>query len=168
MNKSLNGHTKDLWAHLHQNTISCCTSQVAMPIAIKHAAIILNPIHVKSHQDDTVAYKNSPWKAKLNFEVEKLAEAAHTCLTCNPGHPATCMLLPGHGAKAILDTTEFTHHLSMVIREASYQEEFKTYILAKTGWDTMVYNQVDWPDCHQARGQSPMTQNTTICRMEDI
>ena len=114
-----------------QNMI--CLPQAAMTIVAKYG-INLTTHHVKSHQEDEdVAYKNLPWEAKLNCDVDKLAGSVHSCMKCNRSPHTSYILPPSHGETLQLGETQITGHLPIAIREASYLEEFQTYIMTCTG-----------------------------------
>ena len=56
--------------------------QVAQGVMEKYK-ITVNPEHVKSHQDNTQAYKDLPWQAQLNCDCDQLAGSSRACKQCN-------------------------------------------------------------------------------------
>jgi hypothetical protein len=55
--------------------------QVAQGVMEK-CKITVSPEHVKSHQDNTQAYKDQPWQAQLNCEYDQLAGSPQACKQC--------------------------------------------------------------------------------------
>jgi hypothetical protein len=71
--------------------------QVAMCLVPKHN-IEIHPHHVKSHQDSDIAYNKSLCEAKLNCDVDALANQARTCLHCHNLCTTKYAPPPGHRA----------------------------------------------------------------------
>ena len=55
--------------------------QIAQQVAKKHNIVVV-PEHIKSHQDDSRAYNDLPWQAKLNCDCDQMAGASHKCQIC--------------------------------------------------------------------------------------
>ncbi len=107
--------------------------------------IEIHPHHVKSHQDSDIAYNKSLCEAKLNCDVDALANQARTCLHCHNLCTTKYAPPPGHRASLWGQEKWITGHHPLAIREARYRELTKT-IIAKTGWDTKeIYDMVTRP-----------------------
>ena len=124
--------------------------------------------HFKSHQDSDIAYNKLPWEAKLNCDVDALANQARTCHCCH--NLCTTNYAPplGHRASLCVQETWITGHHPLAIREASYRELTEKYIIAKTRWDTKeVYDMVDWQARHRAGARiAGSSHKTTHFKLE--
>jgi hypothetical protein len=92
--------------------------QVAKGIMAKHK-LLVEPEHIKSHQDNDTEYSNLPWKAQLNCDCDQLAGSTCTCPQCLETSPTLYILPTGHIASLEIDGTFITAHTASAIKETS-------------------------------------------------
>ena len=106
--------------------------QVAQQVAKKHNIVVI-PDHIKSHQDDSRAYNDLPWQAKLNCNCDQMAGASCKCQICCDTLHKGYDLPTGHIASLEIDGLIITSHVATAIKEASYRMEFTEYITQRAG-----------------------------------
>jgi hypothetical protein len=110
----------------------------------KHNIVVI-PDHIKSHQDDSRAYNDLPWQAKLNCNCDQMAGASRKCQVCLDTLHKRYDLPTGHIASLEIDGLIITSHVATAIKEASYCREFIEYINQWAGWqDNEAYHTIDW------------------------
>jgi hypothetical protein len=106
--------------------------QVAKGIMAKHK-LVVEPEHIKSHQDNDTEYSNLPWKAQLNCDCNQLAGSTHTCPQCLEASPTLYIPPTGHTASLEIDGTFITSHIASAIKETSFWPDFIKYVIHKAG-----------------------------------
>ena len=140
--------------------------QVAQQVAKKHNIVVV-PDHIKSHQDDSRAYNDLPWQAKLNCDCDQMAGASHKCQICRDTLHKGYDLPTGHITSLEIDGHIITSHVATAIKEASYQREFIEYITQRAGWqDKEIYHTIDWVACSRAGKQLSSGQCLTVFKLE--
>jgi hypothetical protein len=95
--------------------------------------ITVKPEHVKSHQDNTQAYKDLPWQAQLNCDCDQLAGSSQACKQCNDTLHKMYAPPTGHIASLGITGKFISSHIASAIKEASYCKEFTQYITNQSG-----------------------------------
>jgi hypothetical protein len=95
---------------------------------------VVVPDHIKSHQDDSRAYNDLPWQAKLNCDCYQMAGASCKCQICLDTLHKKYDMPTGHTASLGIDGLIVTSHIATAIKEASYHMEFIEYITQRSGW----------------------------------
>ena len=140
--------------------------QAAQQVAKKHNIFVV-PEHIKSHQDDSRAYNDLPWQAKLNCDCDQMAGASHKCQICHDTLHKRYDLPTGHIASLEIDRLIITSHLATAIKEASYCNEFIEYITQRVGWqDKEIYHTIDWVAHSRAGKQLSSGQGLTVFKLE--
>jgi hypothetical protein len=123
--------------------------------------------HIKSHQDDSRAYNDLPWKAKLNCDCDQVAGASCKCQICLDTLNTGFDLPTGHIASLEIEGHIITSHVATAIKEASYHTEFIDYIIQWSGWhDEETYHTIDWVACSRAGKQLSSGQGLTVFKLE--
>ena len=108
--------------------------------------------HVKSHQDDKVAYNELDTKAQLNIDADSIATA-----TASIPINTHAISLPF----AMYINNQYTHHRpDHSIRIASHQHEAHTFLKNKYRWSSKVFHSINW-DSH---GSCLLTLNDSLKR----
>ena len=140
--------------------------QVAKGIMAKHK-LVVEPVHITSHQGIDTEYDNLLWKAQLNCDCDQLAGSTHTCPQCLEALPTQYILPTGHIASLKIDGTFITSHIASAIKEASFQSEFIKYFIHKAGWqDPTIFHSIDWEARACASLHSSPSQHLTIFKLE--
>ena len=107
--------------------------------------LVVEPEHIKSHQDTETEYDNIPWKAQLNCDCNQLAGSTCTCPQCLEALPTPFILPTGCTAPLEIDCAFITSHNASAIKDASFQSDFIKYVIHQSGWqDPMIFHSNDW------------------------
>ena len=140
--------------------------QAAQQVAKKHNILVV-PDHIKSHQDDSRAYNDLPWQAKLNCDCDQLAGASHKCQICSDTLHKRYDLPMGHIASLEIDGNIITSHVATAIKEASYRKEFTEHITQRAGWqDKETHHTIDWVARSRVGKQLSSGQCLTVFKLE--
>jgi hypothetical protein len=140
--------------------------QVAHQVAKKHNILVI-PDHIKSHQDDSRAYNDLPWQAKLNCDCDQIAGASCKCQICCGTLHKRYDLPTRHIASLEIDGHIITSHVATAIKKASYRREFIEHITQQAGWqDKEIYHTIDWVACSRAGKQLSSGQGLTIFKLQ--
>ena len=128
---------------------------------------MVEPEHIKSHQDNITEYSNLPWKAQLNYDCDQLTGSTRTCPQCLEALPTQFILPTGHIASLEIDGKFITSHLATAVKEDSLYSEFIKYVIHKAGWqDPKIFHSIDWEARAQAGLHSSLGQHLTIFKLE--
>ena len=130
--------------------------QAAQQVAKKDNIVVV-PDHIKSHHDDSIAYNDLPWQAKLNCDCDQLAGASHKCQICLDTMHKRYELPTRHIASLKIDGLIITSHVATAIKEASYCREFIECITQRAGWQDK---------CSRAGKQLSSGQCLTVFKLE--
>ena len=140
--------------------------QASKTIANKHA-LLVNPQHVKSHQDVATEFDSLPWQAQLNCDCDYLADNCYSCSECNTSGHRHYSLIPGHGATLSINGTYITANMAKAIKEASYRQETINYISKNANWvDKSIFYRVDWQARLSASKRIPKERELTFFKLE--
>ena len=129
--------------------------------------LVVEPEHIKSHQDNETEYSNLPSKAQLNCDCDQLAGSTRTCPQCLEALPTQYILPTGHIASLKIDGKFITSRIATAVKEASLQSEFIKYVIHKAGWqDPTFLLSIDWEARAQAGLHSSPSQHLTIFKLE--
>jgi hypothetical protein len=93
----------------------------------------VTPKHVKSQQDNSIAYNELPWQTKLNCDCDQSAGSSHTCSKCLSTLHTRYELPTGHGASLEIEGVVITSHIASAIKEDSYCHKFISHVTQKAG-----------------------------------
>ena len=100
--------------------------------------------HVKGHQDDLhhKEHKEGPMTrdAHWNIAMDKLAESFRL-----PHPTPLTTVYNASGAALVHDQKVVTTKIGPKIRDLRHSENLRQYIQTKEGWETDVFDSVDWP-----------------------
>ena len=123
--------------------------------------------HLFCNLDDSRAYNDLPWQAKLNCDSEQMAGASCKCQICHDTLLKGYNLPTGHIALLEIDGNIITSHVATAIKEASYRREFTEYITQRAGWqDKETHHTIDWVACSRAGKQLSLGQGLTVFKLE--
>ena len=129
--------------------------------------ITVNPEHVKSHQEDTQAYKDLPWQAQLNCDCDQLAGSSRACNQCNDTLHKIYAPPTGHIASLEIAGKFITSNIASAIKEASYHKELTQYITNRSRWqNTETFHCIDWEARSRAGKVVPPGQRLTLFKLE--
>jgi hypothetical protein len=139
---------------------------VAKGIMAKHK-LVVEPEHIKSHQDNDTEYSNLPWKAQLNCDCNQLVGSTRTCPQCLEASPTLYIPPTGHTASLEIDGTFITSHIASAIKETSFRLDFIKYVIHKAGWQVpMIFHSIDLEARAHASLHSSPSQHLTIFKLE--
>jgi hypothetical protein len=140
--------------------------QVAQGVMEKYKMTV-SPEHVKSHQDNTQAYKDLPLQAQLNCDCDQLAGSSQACKQCNDTLHKIYAPPTGHIASLEIAGKFITSHIASTIKETSYCKELTQYITNQSGWqNTDTFHSVDWEARSRAGILVPPGQRLTLFKLE--
>jgi hypothetical protein len=129
--------------------------------------ITVNPEHVKSHQDNTQAYKDLPWQTQLDCDCDQLAGSSWTCKQCKDTLHKIYAPPTGHIASLDIAGKFISSHIASAIKEASYCKDLTQYITNQSGWqNTDTFYSIDWESRSRAGKLGPPGQRLTLFKLE--
>jgi hypothetical protein len=124
-NKTLISRIQKWSHHGHAGTLApeYDLLQVAQQVMKKHNVMVI-PDCIKSLQDDSRAYNDMPWQAKLNCDCDQMAGASYKCQVCLDSMHKRYDMPTGRTASLEIDGLIITSYVATAIKEASYHNEF--------------------------------------------
>ena len=119
----------------HQQGLHKNTEAEALTIILQLLPKNFSIEHVKSHQDDKVAYNELDTKAQLNIDADSIATA-----TASIPINTHAISLPF----AMYTNNQYTHHRpNQSIRIASHQHEAQIFLKNKYNWSSKVFHSIN-------------------------
>ena len=112
--------------------------------AIDKYGLVVQPTHVKGHQDATKRYEDLPFPAQMNCDCDEAAGAHMRCPPPGLAPRTSAPFFPSSKAALLIDGSVITSNRDHHIRMKREGTSLRNRIMSKEGWTLAIFNTVDW------------------------